>query len=388
MTVPLFHVFIERARSTAPGAAAELARAIAARYGIPAAELEKRFAMGRFRVKGNVDRATADSYVADLASLGAVCTIVAANASATPSAGVATPPPVMTLPAQHRVPAPPPRAPAPPSAPPSFADPLGALSGEMPLTLSTLDGASEDEARSSRKIALPAQAARDAALPASFGPPSDGSDPGRDPGRGSSRKIATPAPVEIVDSATFDPFAPPEMQSESQELSLAVERKPRVSHPPPTEPEPTMAEPPRAGRAATLPPEPRASRSASVPVAASAARAPASAAGPRGLRHEGTRFIAGVVLAVVLGAVPALLIGAARESSAFATLREGLSRTQDEADTPEEWERLDRTRASVLGRMKDERQSIVITSLLMWAVISGGVAWLWFRAIDWERRLR
>jgi hypothetical protein len=86
VTDPLFHVFIERARSTAPGAAAELARAIAARYGIPAAELEKRFAMGRFRVKGNVDRATADSYLADLASLGAVCTIVAANAAAPPVA--------------------------------------------------------------------------------------------------------------------------------------------------------------------------------------------------------------------------------------------------------------------------------------------------------------
>lgn len=383
MTDPLFHVFIERARSTAPGAAAELARAIAARYGIPAAELEKRFAMGRFRVKGNVDRATADSYAADLASLGAVCTITAAAAVAAP-APAAAPPPVMTLPAQHRVPAPPP--------PRVIEDSLGALSGEQPLTLSTLDGASEDEARSSRKISVaPREAAhaasRDAALPASFGPPSEPSDPGRDPGRASSRKIA--APIDFVDSASFDPFAPPELQSESAELTLAVERKPRVSSAPPAEPEVAPTAAPRAGKAATLAPEPRASRSASVPVMATAVRAPAPSSSARtGLADAGTRFVVGVALAVALGAAPALLIASAREHSAFTKLDAELEKVQAEADTPDEWVRLDRTRASVQSRKHDERQSIVITALLMWAVISGGLAWVWFRAIDWERRSR
>lgn len=395
MTDPLFHVFIERARSTAPGAAAELARAIAARYGIPAAELEKRFAMGRFRVKGNVDRATADSYLADLASLGAVCTIVAANAAAPPVAAVppapVVAPPVMTLPAQPRVPAPAPTARA-------MEDSLGALSGEHPLTLSTLDGASEDEARSSRKIAIApresAQAAsrepsREAPLPASFGPPSESSDPGRDAARSSSRSIAEP--IEFTEGAAFDPFAPPELQSEAPELTLAVERKPRVSNaPPPPEPEVAPDAAGRGGKAGTLAPEPRGSMSASVPLPA--APAPRATGAPAGLhpalRDPGSRYVIGVVLAVALGAVPALLVASAREHGAFTRLDAELERTQDQADTPDEWDRLDRTRASILSRKQDERQNIVITSLLLWAVISGGLAWLWFRGIDWDRRTR
>ena len=51
-------MFIERARSAAPGAAAQLAQGIAARYGIPAAEVERRLAIGRFRVKGNNKNST------------------------------------------------------------------------------------------------------------------------------------------------------------------------------------------------------------------------------------------------------------------------------------------------------------------------------------------
>ena len=71
----LFNVVIEQPRSPAPGAAAALAAAISARYGIPAGDLERRIARGRFRVKSKVDRATADTYAADLTRLGAVCII-------------------------------------------------------------------------------------------------------------------------------------------------------------------------------------------------------------------------------------------------------------------------------------------------------------------------
>ena len=79
MAEPLFNVVIERPRSPAPDAAAALAAAISARYGIPAADLERRIARGQFRVKSRVDRATADTYAADLVRLGAVCAVVPAD---------------------------------------------------------------------------------------------------------------------------------------------------------------------------------------------------------------------------------------------------------------------------------------------------------------------
>ncbi|MBK9035443.1 MAG: hypothetical protein IPL61_30000 [Myxococcales bacterium] len=400
MTDSLFHVFIERARSSAPGAGAELARAIAARYGIPAAELEKRFAAGRFRVKGNVDRATAESYAADLASMGAVCSVV--SASAPPPAAAQA----MTLPSAHRVAAAAVAAPVAP--PPSAVQDLGALTGEMPLTLSTIDGASEDEARASRNTPLPgsfgpADGGRSSAhdmLAASFGPPVESTDPGRtskstglpasfgppaevDHARSSSRKIATAGAADVAPIETFDPFAPPEMQSDEPELTLAVERKPRQSKAPSVAP-PARVEvppPPTARHTMADDPAPRERRE-------TRSRAVARPAGGSlgFLRDEGTRFIAGVVLATLLGGVPALLIGSARERSAFAQLNSDLEKRQDEASKRREtWDGLDRVRASFVERKRSERQTIAITSVLIWVVLSGGLAWLWFRKIDWDR---
>lgn len=395
MSEPLFHVFIERARSTAPTAGRDLARAIAARYGIPAEELEKRFAMGRFRVKGNVDRATADSYAADLASLGAVCSVVGAGATPLPVAtGQA-----MTLPGAQRM-SPPAAAPAPVASP---VQDLGALTGEMPLTLATLDGASEEDARASRKIPVSAsfgppdsepgrQSSKNIALPASFGPPAD-----PEPARQSSKNIALPASfgppadeepaqarsasrkVAAAEPVLFDPFAPPEMQSEEQELVLAVERKPKQSAAPP--PATVAAEAPLPAAPSTM-------------HAPAASAAPRPAAGPRGsalgfLRDEGARFVVGVVLVTLLGAIPALLIGSARVHSAFARLDSDLEQRQDKArKNRDDWDQLDRVRASFMTRKRDERQTIAITSILMWAAVSGGLAFVWFRKIDWDRVTR
>ncbi|MEZ4401474.1 MAG: hypothetical protein R3B06_15725 [Kofleriaceae bacterium] len=385
MTTPLFHVFIEGARSTAPGASGELARAIAARYGLPAAELEKRFAMGRFRVKGNVERATAESYAADLASLGAVVAVVPA----------AAPPPTMvpavTLPSAARM-APPARSA--PEGGGGMAD-LGALSGEVPLTLSTLDGA--DDASASRSLPLPASfgppddahgrsSSRDLGLPASFGP-ADDEPPAT---RSSSRDLAAAAAA-----AAYDPFAPPESQTDAPELVLAVERPARRSAPPSSAGEGAA---PRAedgaGRAGTIAPPPEA---AGAPgrggtTAPPSAAAPTTGGRPAGsalgfLRDDGARFIAGVVLAVAVGAVPALLVGGARERSAFAKLDGELADRQGQVTTRDEWDGLDRVRATIAERKRSDRQAIAITTLLLWAVLSGGVAWVWFRKVDWDRVL-
>src|SRR3569623_2060202 len=87
----MFHVFVEGAADASPEGVMRLANAMASKYGLPAADLRARLQAGRFRVKGNVDRATAVSYMRDLEILGARCSIEEANAAnslATPPAGV------------------------------------------------------------------------------------------------------------------------------------------------------------------------------------------------------------------------------------------------------------------------------------------------------------
>ena len=54
----------------------------------------------------------------------------------------------------------------------------------------------------------------------------------------------------------------------------------------------------------------------------------------------------------------------------------------------DEWDGLERVRASFVERKRDERQTIAITSVLMWAALSGGLAFVWFRKIDWDRVTR
>ena len=339
---------------------AELARAIADRYGIPVDDLTTRLSAGRFRVKGNVDRATADTYAQDLARLGALCTIVAAEA---PAELV----PAVSLPRVERAPAP--AAPLPARATPSASWPptdveipqeLGALSGQFPLTLSTLDGATEDEARASRKVKLPA----------SFAPPPDG-------GGDRSDDVPAAAPGGAVEM--FDPFAPPEAQADAPELTLAVDRAPRRSAaPPPASSPPSAAVAPMSEPSTTL------AAPAPPPMAAPAA----AGAGLKGvLRDDARRLIAGAVLAVAIGAVPALLIGGARERATFAQLDGELEKRQSEILTREAWDGLDRVRAGYVERKRGERQSIAITSLMIWAALSGGFTWLWFRKLDWPRLL-
>src|SRR5829696_1691191 len=80
----LFNVYIERASSAEPGAAAKLARAMATHYGIDGNAIEQRLVVGRFRVKGNVDRATAHSFAADLTKLGAVVKVERAEEATPP----------------------------------------------------------------------------------------------------------------------------------------------------------------------------------------------------------------------------------------------------------------------------------------------------------------
>ena len=358
-----FHVFVERPRAAGPAAATALAQAIAARYGLPAADLAARIAAGRFRVKGNVDRATADAFAADLTQLGAVCSVVSAEATPVPAAAPTATPPVTLQ--QPRV-APPPRA-----APLARAtDDLGALSGEMPLTLATLDGADDHsgDRGASDAAMLPASfgpppSSSGAMLPASFGPPAEARPLAAEP------RPAAPAAVDM--------FAPPDAAAEA-ELALDVEpsRRRKRADSVPAEAEAAPVAPPTVAAAP-----------ASV-VAEPPARPPVEP-GLRGrLRDERLRFVAGTVLAAAIGFVPATVIASVREGSAFASLDGELGRRQDQLDdTRADWDTLDGVRASFAERKRAERHSIALTSLVIWAAASGGFAWFWFRKLDWDRVL-
>ena len=90
-----FNVFVEGPVDDSPTALPELAEAMSQRYGLPAPELVARMKRGRFRVKSNLDAATAERYRRDLMSIGARVLVEDSSISptATPVAGT----PVMTL---------------------------------------------------------------------------------------------------------------------------------------------------------------------------------------------------------------------------------------------------------------------------------------------------
>jgi hypothetical protein len=179
-------------------------------------------------------------------------------------------------------------------------------------------------------------------------------------------------------------FAPPEAATELQ-LSLEVEtvtKKKGTLAPPRPEPEVPAHAP--AARSSTAETESSGIASTSFGDAAPPRRAPAGP-GWKGLaRDERVRFVAGVVVAAALGCVPAMVVGAVRERSAFADIDADLHERQAQVLTRTDWDNLDRVRASFMERKRSQRQSIAVTSLLIWAAVSGVVAWLWFRKVDWD----
>jgi hypothetical protein len=377
MMAEMFHVFVEGAADGTAEGAQRLAEAIASHYGLPAADMLARLRAGRFRVKGNVDRATADSYVRDLERLGARCTIEEANAAnslPTPVPGslrAAAPP---SRPSGSALAgAPPSRPSAPPSAlagyarsstpPPasggyqsglaaaftpdaaSSSGGLGALArDDATFSLASVDGG-DDAPNEIEKSPEPPFG-----VPASIGPAiAKASEPNK------------PKPKDIP----VDMFAPPDAESDDLKVDIAADEqeltRKKLTPPPAALPlrasQPAIAQPPPV----TVKP---------------------SKLGPRA--DERVRTIAGVVLAIVIGFVPAHLIASSREKSAFHDIDAQLVSIQAQADTPEAYGQLDQTRATFLERKKDERRSIAIMALAIWAVVGGGIAYGWFRRIPWD----
>ncbi len=365
-----FHVFVEGATDATPAGVERLAAAIAQHYGLPAPDLLGRLQKGRFRVKGNIDRETADKYCRDLQILGARCTVEEANPQnsqrstplpfpavrpATPPAGVQQYQSGLAAAFSGQQPA----------------ASLGALENEnVSFSLATVDGADEQASPSAAAFTPPA-----ASMSACIGPPPE--------------TKAKPAKVEKPKDAPLDLFAPPDAQGDELKVDIAADEMPkRKSAPVIAVPAEQAAAAPASRRSEpSLSPPSRTSSPALGRTSSPALDAPpvarASKLGPLG--DPRARFAAGVLLALVLGFVPAHLVASARESSAFKEIDNKVLAAQQLADTPEAYATLDRMRADQLGRKESEKRNAAIIAFAIWALVGGGIAFAWFKKIPWDR---
>jgi hypothetical protein len=326
----VFHVFVDGARDGSPAGVQRLADAIAAHYGLPPADLRTRLGAGRFRVKGNVDRATADRYVRDLERLGARCTIEPAAAPQFQS-GLAA-----AFSGDTPVPS------------------LGALEHrDATFSLSSVDGRDEPVATAAASAFAP-PSLRAPAAPAKPAAPAAAARPA------STQPATASAPTSRVEiepqtGGSPDLFAPP--GSDELAVELASDEAPappkRPSLPPAAMPEPPPVVAPRAGR--------------------------------HPLADERVRYVAGIVVAILLGFVPAHVVSGIRERSVYAAIDRELVAAQQLADTPDAYAKLDAVRAQHLDKKRDERRSIAIVAFLIWGVCGGAVAYAWFRKLPWDR---
>jgi hypothetical protein len=97
------------------------------------------------------------------------------------------------------------------------------------------------------------------------------------------------------------------------------------------------------------------------------------------------RLIAGVVLAIVVGFLPAHLVAGMRERSAFGAIDSKVAAVQAAATAPDSYAALDAFRAEQLDDKRGARRMIVLTSLLVWAAVGGVLAYVWFRRVPWDR---
>lgn len=401
---PPYQVFVDGSHDRSPGAIARVASAMAARYGLPAAELETRLARGRFKVKAGVDRATAETYARDLERLGAVCVVVdatgatvdfaAAAAAAAAAAEAAVGKPALGVPAPRTGSPLPPRpgfAPARPASgplPPRAADaPVRPASGPLASLASAKSGARQDLGalgRDDGAIALSSLDGEDEPIieptslsTASFGPATPVAPTASSP----ARPRAASSPVEAAGAPRAmtgppaDMFVPPDAADDDMELALVDVVKPVGTTS-------STATPARGTMAPPLAP------AAEAPVAA---RPAGPSLGERArdlLANARVRFAAGVLAAVLIGFLPATIVASARESSTYGDIDHKLRVRYAAIDSDEEYAALDRARSTALDTKYAERREIALIAVLVWAAAGAGLAYVWFRRVPWDRLSR
>lgn len=399
----LLNVYVEGARDPSVEGRRRVAAQIAARYDLPIADLEKRLAQGRFRVKANVDEATANAFVADLESLGARCSVVAAGRYMT-----ATPPPapdstLTGLPALSdepgpRVPPAPPPVLARPGALPDAGDagpllsrtatlPLAGLATRRPPTVQPPVAAARPThpsllAEAEAAIAPPGLAAALAghALESASFSLTTLDERGAEPGaRPEERSVAgAPMPVEEKWPGTV--------------TLLGMQGPARAATPPPlpavpaaTPARPSAFAPPEELHLLTLeaPPAVRGHLAPmhlapSAPAVAAPYAAVTRASGPSPWRGR-LAFAAGILLSVGLGFAPAHLLAASKEAAAYQKIDNRLRAAQSDITTVEEWKQLDDIRTARMRDKKGAQQEIAVLAMLIWVGISAAASLAWLR---------
>jgi hypothetical protein len=242
---------------------------------------------------------------------------------------------------------------------------LGALEGvdAGSLSLASVDGSDSAGAPNSVSFTPPGGPS----LPASIGPAAD---------KPADKKDA-PAKKAKPKDEPVDLFMPPDAEDAEMNVNLADDEvahsaRKRASTPPPVDAAPAAAGPPS-----------RRSQPSMQAVQAPVTSLPAEKSHP--LADERTRFIAGVVLAILIGFVPAHFIASMREHSAFDAVDESVKTEQANVATMDDYAKLEQFRDDALTRKKDSRRSIVIMAFVIWGAVGGAVAYGFFRRIDWAR---
>lgn len=242
------------------------------------------------------------------------------------------------------------------SAAPPQAD-LGALAGTASgLALASLDG--EDAPSASGSFDAPPEPAPPVVNITSKPKSGEGGRPKRAP------------------SKALDLFAPPDAGDQELKVELAtdeVEERARKQASAPAEIAPGAA---AAAAAASSLPSMRRASAASIDTPSAG---PGIAARPR--QFSRNHFAAGVVIALVIGFIPAHLLASAREKSAFAEIDAKVTALQDGADSTETYLALDVAREKLLDEKQSRRTMIALTSMLLWAVISAGVGFAFVRFV-------
>ena len=370
----MFHVYVEGPTDPSPDAHKRLAELMASRYGLSVADVTGRLAKGRFRVKANVDRATANVYVSDLGKIGAKVIIepVGAADTATPPSGLraaTTPPPSRTAtpPGGLRATT----APAKGATNPPFASglsaalerpaaqDLGVLGGDSgSFALASVDGQGDDHV---------AEASH-----GSFAPPPVAAAPTPRP---SAPKVG-PAPHQ---QDMPDMFAPPDAGEQEQKMDLAPDDSPReqrrrMSTPP-------AGSPPLVAAPVTTPVLQRKHTASSAPPSQRATALPSRGRlGP--LSDLRNRFAAGVFVAILAGFVPTHVIASFRERDAYAKIDSKYLVDASDAPDAKVWSALDEP---AMREKKSAQREIAMTSLLLWALFGAAAGYVWFRRIPWSK---
>lgn len=363
---------------------------------MPADAIVPRLQAGPFRVKSGIDLNTALRLVADLESLGAVCSIVDNAGRAVPRTQYAAPrlatqPPTGSLqPAQGMAQAQAGGRAQAGAGPQAQASPPVQAQGATPAAAHPAKPrpGSQSELKSGLAAALAAEPAQE------LGALSQGSaalslatldgeeEPQRRPG-------STTAASSRDD---YRAFAPPQEEAQALQLAMPVGSRGAHAAPPAKAPEPEayledQAPPAEDVQAASRPVlaatgsrQPQPAPSSTSPGESPVARVRRALAD-----SERVRFAAGILLALLLGFVPAHVFASIRERSGFAELDREVRQAYEQATDIEEWNALDGYREAMRERKETQRRNIALSSILVWALAGGALGYLWFRKIDWDR---